>query len=63
MATKPVVSMTFAVTIPDVRGKSIKDMRALISEALASQDPTGDLFDPAKIKISLTNKETHYGKR
>lgn len=57
--------LTFAVTVPQPQGLTIRDMRAYIIEALMASTKTHKLesntFD--NIKVHLTNKETHYGKR
>lgn len=58
---------TFAVTIPDLEGITIPQMREYIREAIAAHrsglDPEDALFhvDFSNTKVHLTNKEVKYG--
>lgn len=57
MATKTKVTVTYAVTFTAPPKATIPDMRAKIVQALKEYELDNDL------RVSLTNKETQYGKR
>jgi len=62
---KATTKLTFAVTVPQLDGLTIKDMRAYIIESLMTNTKAAkldsDSFDT--VKVHLLNKETHYGQR
>lgn len=61
-------SYTFAVTIPDIQGVTIPELRSLVKDALNNEVRNSDPkywadkgFDIDKVRIHLTNKEVKYG--
>ena len=60
-------SYTFAVTLPDVVGVTIPQLREFLRDAIKSELNAGDpsdwtkSLDFDKIRIHLTNKEVKYG--
>lgn len=57
MATKAKVTVTYAVTFTAPPKATISDMRDAIKQAMKDAELDTDL------RVSLTNKETQYGKR
>jgi len=61
MARKTKTNLTFQVTLRDLEGVKIPDVREFIKESLHQSGlkaPNG--FDVDKMSIHLTNKETSY---
>lgn len=56
-------TLTFAVTVPQPKGATIKDVRENIIEALREDWKVQFGQEPEVLKAHLLNKETHYGKR
>lgn len=68
MAKRMRTSYTFAVTIPDMQGVTIPELRQFIKDALSNETRASDPkywadmgFDIDKVRIHLTNKEVKYG--
>lgn len=63
MARKTKTNLTFQVTLPAVQGVSIKYAREYLMRVITDDHEvrgSNPFFDPAKVKIHLTNKETSY---
>ena len=61
MARKTKTNLTFQVTLRDLEGVKIPDVREFIKESLRQSGLKGpDGFDVDKMSIHLTNKETSY---
>lgn len=62
MARKTKTNLTFQVTLRDLEGVKIPDVREFIKESLRLGRTAKDApkFDVEKLTVHLTNKETSY---
>lgn len=60
---KSTTKLTFALTIEQPEGMTIKDARQMIIDGVLSIYPKLHTKDTVDVKCHLLNKETSYGKR
>ena len=61
MARRTKTTLTFQVTIPDIQGLKIPEVRELIKNGIGIAITDKELdIDVNKVRIHLTNKETSY---